>query len=202
MTTTDDNARRIADAERFVTLVDTTGECWLWTGSTDEKGYGFFYLGAEKASAHRWMYELIAGPVPDGLVLDHLCRVHHCVRPSHLEPVTNEENILRGEAPTAVNARKTTCPNGHPFTVFAPRKAGEGARGSRRCWTCDRSRVRAAMAKSREKGRPGRKPCAVCGLPFALKADGTLFRHVGMDAAGFSTGEPCAGAGQPPRAEQ
>jgi hypothetical protein len=200
MTDATEDRRRIADAERPLTLIDTTGDCWQWTGSTTDQGYGFFYLGAEKVYAHRWFYELVAGPIPDGLVIDHRCRNRACARPSHLEPVTNAENILRGEGFGAKNAAKTTCPEGHPYTVFAPRKAGGGARGSRRCRICDRSRARAAMAASRGKGESARMPCAECGLPYAIKANGTVYRHVGMDAAGFSTGEQCPGAGKPPAA--
>jgi len=196
MNQTDENRLRIADAEHPLTRIDTSGTCWQWTGSINAKGYGFFYLGAEKTSAHRWFYELIVGPIPDGLVIDHLCRNRACVRPTHLEAVTNEENILRGVGAPAMNAVKTTCSEGHTFTVFYPREKG-GARGSRRCRICDRSRVRAAMAKSRGKDTT-RKPCSVCGLPYALKANGTVFRHHGMDPAGFSTGEQCPGAGQPP----
>ena len=196
MNQADENRLRIADAERPLTLIDTSGTCWQWTGFISDKGYGIFYLGAEKVNAHRWFYELIVGPIPEGLVIDHLCRNRACVRPAHLEPVTNEENTLRGVGPAAMNAAKTTCQAGHQFTVFYRSENG-GARSSRRCRVCERSRARAAMAKSRAKDE-ARKPCSICGLPYALKANGTLFRHVGTDSAGFSTGEQCAGAGQPP----
>lgn len=79
--------------------VDENG-CWLWTGATSPQGYGRFNAGlredARNVLAHRWSYEHHVGPIPDGLDLDHLCRVRHCVNPEHLEPVTRQENVQRG----------------------------------------------------------------------------------------------------------
>ena len=100
-----------------VALVGNACECWLWKGVLSHNGYGRFSIGrGKKAQAHRWAYESIIGPIPDGLHLDHLCRVRSCVNPYHLEPVTNRENILRGEGPTAVNSRAKECPKGHPYS--------------------------------------------------------------------------------------
>lgn len=69
--------------------------CWLWTGQT-HMGYGYFWDGRTMARAHRWAYKRFVGDVPEGLVLDHKCRVRSCVNPDHLEPVTNQENGRRG----------------------------------------------------------------------------------------------------------
>jgi hypothetical protein len=80
--------------------------------------------------AHRAAYEEAYGPIPDGLVIDHLCRVRWCCNPEHLEAVTNRENILRGESPPARNARKERCDRGHELTF----QAG----GKRYCATCRR----------------------------------------------------------------
>ena len=83
--------------EKFWARVDGAGDCWLWTGATDHDGYGAFALkGHRKAKAHRFAYEELVGPIPVGLVLDHLCRNKPCVNPSHLEPVTIRENLRRG----------------------------------------------------------------------------------------------------------
>lgn len=108
--------------ERFWRQIDTQGPrgCWLWTGATkNHNGYGALTLRGTPRSvilAHRFAYELLVGPIPDGLQLDHLCRVRHCVNPDHLEPVTQAENVRRGISPSAVQARKTHCKNGHEFT--------------------------------------------------------------------------------------
>jgi HNH endonuclease len=79
--------------ERFWEKVEQGEGCWLWTGAID-RGYGQFVWNGRKR-AHRVAYELIIGPIPEGLELDHLCRNKSCVRPEHLEPVTKAENIRR-----------------------------------------------------------------------------------------------------------
>lgn len=71
-----------------------SGGCWIWTGSIDRDGYGYLHDG-RRHNAHRWTYEKFVGPIPDGLEIDHLCRVRPCVNPDHLEPVTRLENNLR-----------------------------------------------------------------------------------------------------------
>lgn len=72
--------------------------CWIWTGELNRNGYGRVWRLGRRVMAHRAMYELLVGPIPEGLVLDHLCRVRCCVNPKHLEPVTVRENTIRGEA--------------------------------------------------------------------------------------------------------
>ncbi len=111
--------------------------CWVWQRSTDTKGYGRLWVDGRNQHAHRRAYELVKGPIPDGLTIDHLCRVHACINPDHLEAVTNRENILRGTGPTAANARKTHCLRGHPFDE-ANTRVHHGHR--RICRTCHRLR--------------------------------------------------------------
>ena len=124
-------------APRFWAKVQKTRTCWLWTGATISSGYGQFRFKGRQIVAHRWAYEDAFGPIPKGLDLDHLCRNRNCVRPSHLEPVTRRENVLRGEGLAAQNAVKTHCPQGHPYT-------GDNLYvqpgGGRRCRTCHRER--------------------------------------------------------------
>ena len=80
--------------------------------------YGRFAVGHEHRPAHRVAYELQDGrPVANTLEIDHLCRVHNCVRPEHLEPVPHRVNALRGFSIPAENARKTHCTHGHAFTM-------------------------------------------------------------------------------------
>lgn len=75
------------------------GSCWLWLAGCDHAGYGEFWTSDRMFGAHRWAYEQEYGPVPEGLELDHLCRIPRCVRPSHLEPVTHAENMARMAGP-------------------------------------------------------------------------------------------------------
>lgn len=79
-------------------VVNETTGCWEWQRSLDRKGYGVRAVGKLNKRAHRVIYERLVGPIPEGLVLDHLCEVHRCVNPEHLEPVTNAENVRRAAA--------------------------------------------------------------------------------------------------------
>ena len=89
--------------------------CWLWTGAPSTNGYGMFRLSNPRRLlyAHRLFYELLVGPIPDGLEIDHLCRNRACQNPDHMEPVTSQINTLRGNGPAAQHARKTHCPKSH-----------------------------------------------------------------------------------------
>jgi len=125
------------------------GPCWLWTGRLDPKGYGRIDITVGRYDrpqlAHRIGYELQVGPIAIGLELDHLCRNPPCVRGSRLEPVTHRVNVLRGNASSAMYARRTHCNQGHPFQEdnLVHRK-----NGIRDCLTCARNRMR----QKRERG--------------------------------------------------
>lgn len=127
-------------AQRFWAKVDPTGPCWLWTAGVDGTGYGQLKVGKRTLKAHRFAYELLVGPVPDGLELDHLCRVRHCVNPGHLEPVTHAENCRRGLVGQNM-AVKTHCPQGH---AYDEQNTYVAASGSRQCRACARKRSLAA----------------------------------------------------------
>lgn len=128
--------------ERFVVKTDS---CWLWLGKKDF-GYGRVGFNGSHVRAHKLIYEGLKGPVPTGLVLDHLCRNRGCVNPDHLEPISNRENVLRGVGLSAENAKKTHCKHGHAF---------EGANllivgAQRQCRTCRLARSREWKRKRRE----------------------------------------------------
>lgn len=94
--------------------IDDAG-CWVWKGSKHVRGYGHIWVDGSLQYVHRVVYESMVGPVPSGLVLDHLCRNTSCCNPDHLDPVTQRENTLRGVSLFAVNAAKTHCPKGHAY---------------------------------------------------------------------------------------
>jgi len=104
--------------EYFWSHVDKTTDCWLWTGSKHNEGYGRIRTRRPPRNlmAHRVSYEINVGPIPKGLTIDHLCRNKGCVNPKHLESVTNIENIMRGNGLPVRNSRKTHCVRGHEFT--------------------------------------------------------------------------------------
>lgn len=141
---------RNADA-RFWAKVDKASSahgCWLWLGATALKrsGHGLFNRGEKTVYAHRFAYELVVGPIPPGLTLDHFrmnpgprhapCSTS-CVNPAHLEPVTSSDNTLRGKSLAAKNARKTHCKRGHAFTPGNTRPRLKLGRPGRNCRTCD-----------------------------------------------------------------
>lgn len=129
-------APRQSPMERFIAKIDFTDTCWEWNGGVNPNGYGLFGVRRKSTLAHRVSYNWFIGEIPEGLTLDHLCRVRHCVNPDHLEPVTNRENCLRGISPAAINARKTHCMRGHEFTPENTR--GYPGRVGRRCRACER----------------------------------------------------------------
>jgi hypothetical protein len=122
--------------------------CWLWQGTTTNAGYGSMTIrtedGPKSRLVHRVAYEHYLGPIPAGHTLDHLCRVRLCFNPDHLEPVTPQVNVLRSPiAPAAVNARKTHCPQGHPYDEA---NTIQQRRGGRLCRTCQSTRARGAVS--------------------------------------------------------
>ena len=101
-------------------------------------GYGVRYYQGRQQRAHRISYEMAVGPIPDGLVIDHLCRNRACIRPGHLEAVTQRENILRGAAPSAAYAVATHCKSGHPLSGDNLILRSSRKSGGRECQACKR----------------------------------------------------------------
>lgn len=104
--------------ERFWAKVQLPTEpdgCLIWSASKCHLGYGRMSVAGRSAKAHRVSYELLVGPIPEGLVIDHLCRNRACVNPNHLEAVTQKVSVHRGGGVAAIKARKTRCHVGHPL---------------------------------------------------------------------------------------
>lgn len=127
------------NADKFWRKVERTPTCWLWNGPKNKSGYGYFSFGKQFKRAHRLSYEEVRGEIPKGMVLDHICRIRNCVNPDHLRIVTNAENVLIGIGPTAINARKTHCPQGHEYTKENTYKAQSKDAG-RNCIICRKQR--------------------------------------------------------------
>lgn len=119
----------------FSHITVSDGGCWVWRGSLSPSGYAQMTVRQKTVRAHRWSYERFVAPIPEGLVVDHLCRNPSCVNPDHLEPVTPRENTLRGVSPAAKNAKKTHCIHGHEFTAENTIWKGE----TRACQTCQKA---------------------------------------------------------------
>lgn len=109
---------------RFWSKVEQQSGCWLWTGAITRDGYGHFGINHRPVLAHKWLWEYLNGPVSDGLELDHLCRVRHCVLPGHLEPVTHATNMARSAS--------GNCRGGHPLVSGNVYQQGK----RRRCRRC------------------------------------------------------------------
>jgi hypothetical protein len=99
-------------ATRMNAKIDTTtvynfelGPCWTWQGSLDRGGYGKVSVDGRTMRTHRVMYALVHGEIATGLVLDHLCKNRACCNPTHLDPVTQWENVRRGDSPVGVMMR-------------------------------------------------------------------------------------------------
>lgn len=130
---------------RFWTYVNVRGpgECWPWRSTITHEGYGVFALTGGQAKAHRMVYELVFGPIPDGMTIDHVCHTNdptcllkhecphrRCCNPTHLEPVPPEENVRRGH-----RALVTHCPQGHPYSgdnLYLPPSGGRTCRACHR----------------------------------------------------------------------
>ena len=124
-------------------MPDPETGCLLWPGAKGRKGYGQIRVsgrGSPMAAVHRVAWELAYGPIPPGLVIDHVrawgCRHNNCANVAHLELVTNRENLLRGDTIIAAAIAKTHCPQGHPYDEI---NTYVNPAGSRCCRTCKRA---------------------------------------------------------------
>ena len=124
--------------------VDDTG-CWNWLGTKNSRGYGQVSVQGKSKSVHRWTYQTLVGPIPDGLQIDHLCRNKSCCNPAHLEPVTAHVNSLRRP-----DVHKSHCVHGHELTgdnLIVRDRGGDGY-SMRNCRTCTQAQRKARPSYS------------------------------------------------------
>lgn len=148
------NKRRYPRRETLLSqlIIDVESGCVLWTGAKDQDGYGVI----SNRRVHRVAWEMFEGPIPPGLVLDHVkargCVNRHCAAIAHLEPVTNWENLHRGNTVNAINAAKTHCIRGHEFSEANT----FGGEGRRRCRQCHAKSRRESMRRWRARRKERR----------------------------------------------
>lgn len=142
--------------DRFMAKVRQAGEgCWEWTGGKSSAGYGAIRAGAPEFSmlkAHRVSYELFRGPIPEGLVIDHLCMNKGCVNPAHLEVVAGKENSTR------YSRARTHCKRGHQLTP----ETDNVRPGQRSCRICHRENYRRWYANGGREHRKLQRGKLVC----------------------------------------
>lgn len=147
-----------SQSERFWARVDkktSPDGCWVWLGCVNNQGYGSIHFGPKSSSpvlVHRFAYELLVGPIPEGLELDHLCNNRRCVNPAHLHLVTHPENCKRGASGLAWAAhqrRKTHCPQGHPYDLF---NTYYNKHGGRQCLICKREHAKQSHIRRKNRG--------------------------------------------------
>lgn len=119
-------------AARFWAKVDKSGDCWLWVGAQNGRGYGRFSINGRLFYAHRFSWEQVNGSIASGFVIDHLCRDPRCVRPEHLEPVAHGENTSRGPLGFKFDG---TCRSGR-HDITQPSAVYVQPSGKRRCRAC------------------------------------------------------------------
>lgn len=135
---------RITEDARFWRDVEPTEACWEWSGTQNGRGYGFFAIGTRYVQVHRYAYEKLRGPIPEGLTIDHLCMNKLCVNPDHLEPVTIGENVRRAQRAHGIGVAVSHCPQGHAYTT---ENTYIEPKGSRSCRTCRVERTREWRAR-------------------------------------------------------
>ena len=179
-------------------LIDLDSGCWVWQRAKTTAGYGTLTFGGKTRYAHRVFYEAYVGDIPQGLVLDHLCRNPGCCNPDHLEPVTFAENMRR--------ARRVSCKRGHLLTDENVYVAPDGERQCRECmrmrgrarvqrWAADFKAERSTRSTKKDaRGTPELRSPLVPSIPLGKCQCGcgadTAIAKKTISAKGIIKGQP------------
>lgn len=142
-------SKTVAERLEMYSIPEPNSGCTLFLGVLDKDGYPFIVFAGKRVRAHRIAYEVGVGPIPEGLTIDHLCKVRACINVAHLEPVTAVINAMRGNSVPAQRARMTACQHGHPFDEANTLVNKKGHRICRHCCRDKERRRRAAKRESR-----------------------------------------------------
>ena len=144
-------SKSFQDFHRFWSKVRIEGfnpaGCWIWIAHRNRDGYGRFYFDGRVLEAYRVAYEMMRGSVPTGKQIDHLCRNRACVNPDHLEAVTGQVNILRGNTLPAANVAKTHCPKEHVYNYINT----HWYKNQRLCRACNRQATQTLKRRKRDQ---------------------------------------------------
>ena len=128
---------------RFWAQLQKGGEddCWQWTGTTNDDGYGKIGVNGKKVGAHRYSYELHNGPIPEGMHVLHSCDNPGCANPKHLSIGTHKQNMEQRDARGRNGfSKRTHCKRGHEFTPENTKVYKTKNKTSRHCLACRRLR--------------------------------------------------------------
>lgn len=118
--------------DKLLPKIKKTSTCWIWTSHLTGSGYAQYSDKGKNRVVHKMVYEMLVGKVPDGLELDHLCKVKKCVNPKHLEPVTHSENLIRSYK----GRERTQCKRGHEYKQGSYKIRMKNGRETRTCLAC------------------------------------------------------------------